>query len=78
MRKKHIQQYRAKSGLMQFRPSIQLAMTMDEENQGFCLACGEINDGVEPDAAKGECDGCGKYKVYGAAELVLMGLTFDA
>lgn len=42
------------------------------EDVGFCLACGAENEGVEPDARKYECDECGKEKVYGAEELLLM------
>jgi hypothetical protein len=48
---------------------------MVENNQGFCLACGETQDGVEPDARKYECESCGESKVYGVEELVLMGLV---
>ncbi len=40
---------------------------------GFCLACGEQQDGCEPDARRYECECCGARKVYGAEELLLMG-----
>lgn len=39
---------------------------------GFCLACGMEHEGVEPDARKYECEDCGKRKVYGAEELMMM------
>jgi predicted RNA-binding Zn-ribbon protein involved in translation (DUF1610 family) len=39
--------------------------------QGVCLACGEIADGVEPDARKYTCETCGESKVYGAEEIVM-------
>jgi len=42
------------------------------EDMGFCLACGDEAYGVEPDARKYECASCGKDKVYGAEELLLM------
>jgi|GEM_PF-1693860 len=42
---------------------------------GFCLACGEEAWGVEPDARKYECEGCGRHAVYGAEEIGLMGLV---
>jgi hypothetical protein len=42
------------------------------EMYGFCIACGAMADGVEPDARKYECDSCGKPKVYGAEELLMM------
>jgi hypothetical protein len=42
------------------------------EDMGFCLACGRTAFGVEPDARKYQCYICGKYKVYGAEELLMM------
>lgn len=39
---------------------------------GFCIACGEMQEGVEPDARRYECEGCGKNKVYGAEEILLI------
>ena len=77
-RDKHVMKYRARSGAEQFKPSLELAMNMDRDLQGFCLACGDITDGVEPDAVKGICPTCGAPKLYGASELILMGLTFHA
>lgn len=69
-------QYKARNGAMQFKPSIEECAEMEENGQGFCLACGEVVDGVEPDAAKYTCECCGMPKVYGAAELALMGLCY--
>lgn len=43
------------------------------EYVGFCLACGRSKEGVEGDARKYECEGCGKSLVYGAEEIALMG-----
>ena len=40
---------------------------------GYCLACGEYHDGVEPDACHYQCEACGESEVYGASELVIMG-----
>lgn len=42
------------------------------EMYGFCIACGALADGVEPDARRYECDQCGERKVYGAEELLMM------
>lgn len=42
------------------------------EMYGFCIACGSLADGVEPDARRYECDQCGARKVYGAEELLMM------
>lgn len=41
-------------------------------NPGFCLACGEDADGVEPDARKYKCGVCGENAVYGAEEVLMM------
>ena len=46
-----------------------------EDQGGFCIACGEEASGVEPDARKYECESCGEKQVYGAEELVMMGLV---
>ena len=71
-----MREYKAKSGKTQFMPALEEVREMDENGEGFCLACGNVQDRVEPDAAKYECDDCGEHKVYGAAELVLMGLVY--
>jgi hypothetical protein len=46
-----------------------------ESQQGFCVACGAEADFCEPDAREYECESCGKSKVYGAEELLMMGLV---
>ena len=46
----------------------------EDTNVGFCLACGAARDGCEPDAREYPCDECGEHKVYGAAEILLMGV----
>lgn len=38
---------------------------------GLCLACGVSAVGVEPDARRYPCSGCGSRRVYGADELLL-------
>jgi hypothetical protein len=61
-------------------PSITLERVMEAverhnttlDNPGFCLACGEEADGVEPDARRLECEACGESRVYGADELLIM------
>jgi tRNA(Ile2) C34 agmatinyltransferase TiaS len=39
---------------------------------GFCRACGEQAEGIEPDARGYKCESCGKNQVYGAEELLMM------
>ena len=75
---KHVRQYKTRDSRLQFKPSIQLVMILNSNNRGFCLACANEQDGVEPDARRDVCESCGAPKVYGAEEITLMGLTFDA
>lgn len=44
----------------------------EDDNIGFCIACGNEEYGVEPDAKQYECSDCGEKKVYGAEELLIM------
>ena len=46
-----------------------------DEYIGYCLACGAQHYGVEPDARNYECEECEQLKVYGAEEIVMMGLA---
>lgn len=46
----------------------QMFGTQDTE---FCVACGEPQEGVEPDAERYECECCGERKVYGAEILLV-------
>ena len=47
----------------------------DERQVGFCRACGAERDYCEPDARRYRCDECGLHQVFGAQELMLMGLV---
>ena len=47
------------------------------EQIGFCLACAEEVDGVEPDAEGEHCPSCYEQKVFGAENLLLRGLCYD-
>jgi Zn finger protein HypA/HybF involved in hydrogenase expression len=46
-----------------------------EDMEGFCIKCGHQQSGVEPDARKYKCEDCGEDAVYGAEELIIMGLV---
>lgn len=48
-----------------------LEAVAEDDNLGFCLACGEEAFGVEPDARHYECATCGEASVFGAEELLL-------
>ena len=41
------------------------------DNPGFCLACGKLAGGCEPDAREYQCESCGEHQVYGAEELLM-------
>jgi hypothetical protein len=45
----------------------------DENQEGFCTACGFRRECCEPDARNYECDACGAHQVFGAQELILAG-----
>lgn len=67
--------YTARNGATQYKPSLAQVERMVESQQGWCLACGHKQAGVEPDARGYRCESCGANKVYGAEELALMGLV---
>lgn len=46
-----------------------------EDNIGFCIKCQAEQECCEPDARKYKCEECGELAVYGAEELVMMGLV---
>lgn len=45
------------------------------DNPGFCIECGNEQEGCEPDAQRYTCEMCGEDKVYGAQELLIMGVA---
>ena len=69
--------YQAKAGKTQFMPAYQdVKDAIEDGTMGFCLACGaEGGAAWEPDARRYTCESCGQPKVYGAEELVIMGLV---
>ena len=44
----------------------------EDDNLGFCLACGDEAYGVEPDARRYTCESCDQPAVYGAEEILIM------
>lgn len=56
--------------------SIEEYEEQQDENNGFCVACGEFTcGGCEPDARRYECEACGERQVYGLEECLLMDLV---
>jgi len=41
-----------------------------DDMAGLCLACGDMCDGVEPDAERYRCEACGERAVFGCGELI--------
>ena len=68
--------YRTKSGATQYKPAFASLQRIIEgsNSEGYCLACGKKAYEVEPDARRYRCEECGAEKVFGAEELVMMGL----
>lgn len=48
---------------------------LGDNNIGFCIKCGAERDGCEPDAQKYKCEECGAKAVYGAEQILVMGLV---
>ena len=76
MNSERVTGYSTKTGkpLAAYRP---VQVTMDEMTDGllgFCLGCGAETQGVEPDARRYTCESCGKPRVYGLEELLIMGV----
>ncbi len=63
------------------RPTQRRTFTMSQVEEasglqaGFCIACGAMQEECEPDAREYKCDDCGADKVFGAEEIMLMGLV---
>jgi Zn finger protein HypA/HybF involved in hydrogenase expression len=72
-----VKTYTTRSGATQYKPSFTEIQEAAESNDGFCLACGNVQSGVEPDARGYACESCGALKVYGAEELALMGIMYN-
>ena len=49
----------------------QILAAVEQDYMGICIACGNEQEGVEPDARRYECESCGERKVYGAEELLM-------
>jgi hypothetical protein len=45
--------------------------TFGLDNPGFCISCGNEQEGCEPDARNYRCEVCGDNNVFGAAELLM-------
>lgn len=72
MIKSQVKQTLNKRGEKRYSPSVKLIMSLGDYG-GFCIACGEDTDGIEPDGEAYECPSCGENKVYGGEQLILMG-----
>lgn len=67
--------YTTKAGTTQYCASLEEFEEMNENYEGMCLACGATQGQCEPDARMYQCSSCGMLKVYGAEEMLIMGLV---
>jgi hypothetical protein len=72
-------QYTAKNGRIQYKPAQGWLIDVIESDNatGFCLACAQDVEGIEPDAEAHTCPHCYADKVFGAENLFERGLYFD-
>jgi hypothetical protein len=70
--------YTSKGGETLYKPIMSLktldGLMFDSGNNGWCLACGTVVSGCEPDMRRGMCECCGANRVYGFEELALRNL----
>lgn len=69
-------QYTTKKGDQQFKPTCtgEEYRVLRDDMTGWCLACGNEQEGVEQDARRYDCEACNAPKVFGLEQLMLMGL----
>lgn len=58
-----------------FIPTLEEIEEMDSNYEGFCVACGNVQEHCEPDARRYTCEACDESTVYGAQELAIMGFV---
>ena len=58
-----------------YRFTLEAIMEAMEECIGFCTVCGSERECCEPDACDYPCEECGENSVYGAEELLIIGLV---
>ena len=57
-------------------PTLEEYQEAEDSFQGYCLHCKEwTHESCESDARKYECPVCHKKTVYGAGEILMMGLV---
>jgi len=64
----NIKKYTTRNGVERFKPSLSLLEELNDNSQGFCIACG--------DASGYQCEHCGQNKVSGPATLAISGICF--
>jgi hypothetical protein len=69
------EQYKTKTGKMQYMPILSVRQMMARDTTGWCLKCGQEVPHVEPDARQYMHERCGEPKVYGLQELLVMNLV---
>lgn len=70
-----MQLVKSKSGKPLYVFTVAEVIEAQDSQSGYCVRCGNLQGGCEPDARKVECEACADESVYGAEELALMGLV---
>jgi len=65
-----------KTGKTYFIPSeSELIQALElDENNAFCIHCGDTDQTIEPDVERAKCECCDQHGLYGAEQLLLLGL----
>lgn len=73
----HAEQFTTTKGSIRYRPIVSADSLADiqDENIGFCTACGAFDDCTEPDARGYECEECTAPARYGMEALILRGFV---
>jgi len=45
-----------------------------DEDRAFCIRCGDTDQTIEPDVERGECECCEQRGLYGAEQLLILGM----
>ena len=62
-----------KTYFIPFESELIEALELDE-NRAFCIRCGDTDQTIEPDVERAECECCEQRGLYGAEQLLILGM----
>ena len=62
-----------KTYFIPFESELNEALELDE-NRAFCIRCGDTDQTIEPDVERAECECCEQRGLYGAEQLLILGM----